>query len=307
MNSSAAFREKQSQMSLVWLVAPSDGIILGTNTYVTSDLWEKAARLTWSGGQCLWRTWLVVAHASSSHTHAPHSASTQSERCVCWYGEVFVCRRRRGSQSYGARWIQATPDDLRLTPCHGFIFTAAPPFLQLLRKWLCRFIHMKVFPPKLCRGFGLNGALRESIRAKDITTVFLFLCPPAFSFIFLHKPSSSLQRAQDKHKQRKCAVCIRLCERLRFCFSLLRDCVAAFPIINPAAVRPLWSRLKCDVPSDLWAQPSRDLSVIRKVVESMANSNLNFRLNSDSDSTFLTNVCKIQCLDMYRCVSWCLD
>lgn len=76
---------------------------------------------------------------------------------------------------------------------------SAPAWLvaavQLLRKWLCRFIHMKVFPPKLCRGFGLNGALRESIRAKDITTVFLFLCPPPFSFIFI-----SLLPASSGHK-----------------------------------------------------------------------------------------------------------
>lgn len=228
MNSSAAFREEQRErhVFLIWLVAPCrcPGFLITHALLTALPHRHRGAR---AGPEKFWFA-------------AEGEAAGVMER-----GEsrrhLMICGSRCVTDSFYGRAAISAPARLEAA-------------VQLLRKWLRRFIHMKVFPPKLCRGSRLSGALRESIRATDITTVFLFPCPSPFSFIYLQKPSSSLQRAQDKHKQRKCAVCIGLRERLRSCFSLLWDSVAAIPIINPAAAQPLWSRLKCDVPSDVCAQ-----------------------------------------------------
>lgn len=107
----------------------------------------------------------------------------------------------------------------------------------------------------------LMGAPREGVRTKDITAVFLLLQPPptaaassvVFSFISLHKPSSSLQRAQHKHTQRKRLVSARLHEQLRFRSRRLGSARPFTSIIHHQARRGL----KSDVTPKLGDQKGR--------------------------------------------------
>lgn len=208
---------------------------------------EEAAQPTWSG--------LAFSGTRGlSLPTPPRNDSARTEMRTRCDGEPFVCEAagfmergesRRHLMICGSRGVT--------DPFYVCAAVSAPARLeaavQSLPKWLCRFINMKVFLQKLCRGSGLDGALREGTRTKDITTVFLFVSFRHFCGILiygLHKPPHtplSIQCAQHKHTQGKYEVCMRLQERLCFRLRLLWERTAVFTIIKPAADQSPWSWL----------------------------------------------------------------